>query len=194
MRWVLIAVLVLVSLAASGCGYGFRGRQNPWTAQGMRSVYVRMLTNNTLRSGLEVPFTSGIVREFARGRRINLVSDEKDADGYILGSIDVFESRVNSFSSVTGITKDPLARGLEEQVIASEYVANAAVTVTLISKTGGLLWSQQFTRSKIYPAGNRFGLQGTTSALINSSLEQLALNDIIQFIASDVYDTMLEAF
>jgi hypothetical protein len=189
----IIAFAVTVALASAGCGYGFRGRKNPWAAKGVTRVYIPMMINNSLRNGVEVVFTSAFVKEFARGGAFKIVSDEKQADAVVQGTINTFSSAINSLSSVSSLSQDPQAQSLSDMVLAAEYVANASVTVQLVKK-GAVLWTQSFNRPKIYPAGNRFGLQGDTSALINSSQEAIALRDISTFIASDTYDTMLEAF
>ena len=94
------------------------------------------------------------------------------------------------------ITKDKVALAtLEDYVIATDYTASASIIVNLTRKVDGkVLWSQTLNRSKSYPGNNRYGLQGTTSVLINSSQEQFALIEIARFLASDAYENMLEAF
>ena len=190
-----VPLIVAFALFCSACGYGFRSRSNPWADKGVTKVYVQTLTNNTLSAGVEVPFTSALVKEFARGGRLKLVSNEADADAVIEGSVDSFGSTANSTTTVSALAPaDPQAQGLTDAVIAVEYVVNASITVRLVKRHGGRLWEQQFSRPKVYPAGNRFGLQGSTASLINSSQEAIALDEIAEFIASDVHDTMLEAF
>lgn len=194
MRVGLMLILVF-SFFCSSCGYSFRSRSNPWASKGIKKVYVRTLTNNTLNAGVEVAFTSALVKEVARGGRFKLVGNESDADAVIYGTVDSFASTMSAPTTVVALApNDPQAQALSDFVIAAEYVVNAAITVSLVKPKGPVLWSQQFTRPKVYPAGNRFGLQGSTSSLINSSLESLARDEIAQFVASDVLDTMMEAF
>lgn len=191
----LFAILVFAfSLLASGCGYGWRGKDNPWAAKGIHKIYIRVVDNNTLRAGVEIPFTSALVKEFERGGKFKVVSDESDADAFVISTVGSFGSTIGPMTSVASLTMDPEAQGLSDMLVASEYVAQANITVSLVDKEKKVLWVQQFGRPKVYPAGNRFGLPGTTSALINASQEQMALQEIVLFIASDVYDTMVEAF
>jgi hypothetical protein len=153
------------------------------------------MINNTLKSGIEVPFTSALLREFARGERIGLVTDENAADAYVAGTVELVSSQPNSQTTVDVISNQPAAKSLTDFVIASDYLVTANVSVRLVrAKTNEILWSQTFYQSKIYPGGNRFGQEGSTSSLINSSQEHLALDDIAATIAGDAYDTMLEAF
>jgi hypothetical protein len=182
-------------LQLAGCGYQWQRKSTAWSAKGVHRVFVRTLVNNTLISGIEVPFSSALLREFARGERIGLVTDEKLADAYVTGTVDAVVSQPNSQTTVDVISNQPAAKSLTDFVIASDYLVTAGVTVRLVrTGSGEVLWTQAFSQAKIYPGGNRFGQEGSTSSLINSSQEHLAVNDIAQIIASDAYDTMLEAF
>src|SRR4051812_1907513 len=96
----------------SGCGYTWQGTSNPWAAQGVKKVFVRTLTNNTLRPGMEVEFTSALVKEFSRGQRLKVVADEKDADAFVDGEVTNASSTVNNSLPITSITKDKAADGL----------------------------------------------------------------------------------
>jgi hypothetical protein len=148
-----------------------------------------------LKSGIEVPFTSALVREFARGARIGVVTDEAAADAIVEGTVDNVVSEIRTSTTVDAISNQPAAKNLTDLVIASDYVANATVTVRLRrANSKEVLWTQTFAQAKIYPGGNRFGQEGSTSALINSSQEYLALQTVAETIASDAYDTMLEGF
>ncbi len=192
----LLVLACSTGLAVGGCGYGFSGTKNPWAAKGIKTVYIQMMTNNSLQAGIEIPFTTALTQEFERGGKVRVISDENAADAVVKGTISSFSSVINpsGLTSVASITTDPAAQALSDMVIASEYIANASIEIQLVKKGGIVVWSQSFNRPKVYPAGNRFGLPGTTSSLINASMEQLALVDIAGFIASDVYDTMFEAF
>lgn len=196
MRRMLIVLSLAFSCSAVGCGYSWQNTGNPWAKKDqVRKVFVRTLVNNTLKAGVEVPFTSALVREFARGQRVQLVADEGDADGYLEGEVTDVSSKINSELTVTQLSRSEEAKALSDMVIASDYVTNATINIRLVKKgTGRMLWSQTFSRSKVYPGNNRFGLEGTTSSLINASQEALAVGEIAQFLASDAHDTLLEAF
>lgn len=153
------------------------------------------MTNNSLRPGVEVDFTSALLKEFSRGRRIRLVSDPKEADAFVEGTIEQVVSSIGPATTVSQISQEAGAQNLSEMVIATEYVASAVVNVRLVRKKDkATLWEQRFSSNKIYPANNRFGKEGVTSTLINDSQQTLALNEIAKTIASDAYDIMLEAF
>jgi hypothetical protein len=186
--------IIFLSLGFSGCGYSWQSKKNPWRGDGIEKVYIQTLTNNTLRVGLEVSMTSALIREFERGAKFRVVSDPKDADAVVKGTIDSI-GNTHTDVTVSAITNDPAAAGLSDAVIASEYTASATVSIWLErNRDRQTLWRQTFSRQKVYPSGNRFGLPGTTSSLINASQEKLALDEVAGFIAGDAYDTMLEAF
>ncbi|MBI2606061.1 MAG: hypothetical protein HYW49_08280 [Deltaproteobacteria bacterium] len=191
------AALASISLAfaLSACGYSWQTRNNPWKSQGIEKVYINIMTNNSLRAGAEVPFTSAFVKAFSRGNKVRVVSRPEDADAVVDAVLDSVSASISSSTTVPSLTADIAATDLSDMVIATEYVAKANVTVNLVRRSDGTqLISQSFDRVKVFPGNNRFGLPGTTSVLINDSQQQLALNEIAQVIASDAYDTILEAF
>jgi hypothetical protein len=189
-------ILFLYIFFVSCSGYHIQGSQNPWESLGIKTAYIDIVTNNSLRAGLEVPFTSAFVKQFSRGNKLKIVSDEKEADVTIKAVLQSYSSSISSMTTVPSITQDPLAKNeLSSFQIAIEYVASAAVTVSIINNsTKKVLASQNFTRQKNYPANNRYGPEGTTSVLINDSELQFALNEIARLIADDAYDLMLEVF
>lgn len=188
-----LAIFITVGLL--GCGYHFQGTAHTLARLGVERVYVKVLTNNSLRPGVEVDFTSALLKEFSRGSRIRLVSDLKEADAYVEGIIEEVNGAIGPTTTVSQISQDPAAQALNDMIIATEYVASAAVLVKLVrKKDGNIVWQQRFAANKIYPGNNRFGKEGVTSTLINDSQQTFALNEIAKTIASDAYDTMLEVF
>jgi hypothetical protein len=190
-----LSVIVAVGLF-SGCGYSFQGASSHWKAQGINRVFVRMLTNDTLHAGVEVTFTSALIKEFARNQRFRVVEDEKNADATIEGSVTSAEAIINSANGVTALSNnDPAAAILGDVNVATEYRATGSISVQLVRREPkSVVWTQSFYGEKIYQGNNRFGLSGTTSSLINASDQQLALNEVATQVASDAADTMLEGF
>ena len=184
-----------MALLVSGCGYSWQATNNPWKSQGIEKVYVNIMTNNSLRAGVEVPFTSAFVKAFSRGNKLKVVSSEADADAVLEATIESVDTTISSATTVPSLTTEKEASELSDMVIATEYAASASVSVRLQrTRDKVILISQNMARTKIYPSNNRFGLSGTTSVLINESQQQLALNEIAAVIAGDAYDTMLESF
>lgn len=194
-KFIIAALLGVIACFAVGCGYGFQDKSNHWKKRGIQRVYIRTLENLTLTTGLELPFTSALIKEFSRGNKIRVVEHEADADAVISGALESISTTFTPTTVAQANPNDPRAQELGDFVIASEYTVTATMRVTLTTtKDNKAVWSQSFSKPKLYPANNRFGLQGTTSTLINSSQEALALGEIAQFLASDAYDAMFEAF
>lgn len=189
-------LLGLTLLGFSGCGYHLQKTSNPWGGAHVEKVYIEPVVNNTLRSGYDSIFYNALTKEFLKGKRVKLVNKRGDADASLVAVLDSVGSSGVSSNTVPNIAPgNENAKQLADMTVAAEYAVSASLQVSLSRLTDGkVLWSQSFARSKIYPAGNRFGAQGTTSVLINHSLEEITLQDLAQFIASDAYDTMLEAF
>lgn len=188
-------VIIFLVCVLAGCGYSFQGKTHPWTTDGLNKVYVDVMSNNSLRAGTEVAFTSAFVKYFSRGNKLKVVQKESDADLIVRASVDSIANNISSSTTVPQLTEDPAAKVLDDYVVATEYSASAAVSVSFIRRRDSVtLMSQSFSRSKIYPANNRFGKPGTTSVLINDSQASMALSEIANGIAGDAYDSMLEAF
>ena len=185
-----------------GCSYKFQSAVNPWQEYSIKTVYIKIISNNSLRAGEEVHFTSAFVKTFSRGNKLKVVNDSKNADVVVNASIENIASTISSSTNVPTLTQDKVAsQKLSDMVVATEYIATATVAVQLTKgennlnpKIPSVLLVQNFTRQKIYPANTQFGLPGTTSVLINDSQFQLALNEIATGISADAYDTMLEYF
>lgn len=185
----------LLAFVVCGCGYKFQGASNPWKDAGIQKVYIDIMTNNSMRTGVENLFTSAFVKVFSRGNRVQIVTSKSEADAVVEGVIGSVGASVLSATTVPQITKDPTAAQLSDIAIASEYNASATLTITLTrTRDQKALWNKTFSGNKIYPGNIRFGFPGTTSVLINDSQQQLALAEIANSIASDTYDFMFEAF
>ena len=124
-----------------------------------------------------------------------MVGAKSSSDAVVSGTLTSITTSPGPAVAVTTLSTSKKAKGLDEYQVASQYQVDAAVTVRLVrTRDGVLLWSQSFNRSKLYPASTRFAAEGNTSVLINQSQDRIALEEIAQFLASEVTDTMLEAF
>jgi hypothetical protein len=187
---------ILLTVVFSRCGYHFRGSDNPWKDEGIEKVYIRNVDNNTLTVGLDAMVRSATTRELSRGKRFIVVNSKDAADGFIDAVITDASSAINTATTVAAIApKNPTAANLGDFVIASDYRANLAVVYTLVRKRDQkLLFSQSFSDNRLYQGGNNYGLKGSTSSLMNQSQERISLEELTTRLASDMQDTMLEAF
>ena len=84
-----VAGCLLVLLALSGCGYGLVGTGNALPPT-IHTIEVPAFVNKTTRVNLEQLVTQSVANEFVSRGRMRLVTNAKDADAILRGSIDSF--------------------------------------------------------------------------------------------------------
>ena len=84
-----VAGWLLVLVALSGCGYGLVGKGNSLPPT-IHTIQVPAFVNKTTRVNLEQLVTQAVGNEFVSRGRMRLVSNPKDADAILRGSIDSF--------------------------------------------------------------------------------------------------------
>lgn len=82
---ILLGLVVLLTLAAAGCGYGFRGTVS-YLPKDIKTVAIPYLENDTSEAGLEITVTDAIIREFNRSKLLRL-ADLNEADVVLRGKI-----------------------------------------------------------------------------------------------------------
>lgn len=164
------AALVLLVLAATGCGYRFSGGGN--LPGGVRSVFVEMFTNQSMEIGAQRVFTDAVVSEIARGTSVSLAQKES-ADAVITGRI-------------RSITIDTLTRTADDTVV--ERIITASVDLKLIdSSDQRTLWSATaYTDMETY-----------TVSQVNQSdeaSEAIGIERIAKRIAEKLVSSMMDDF
>ena len=99
------------------------------------------------------------------------------------------------FPSGAGVGVD----GPTNRVVASVYNASLGAEFTLErthpeSKKDLVVWTGMFSRSKAFPATNLLGALGSTSALINDSEFDRALQDLARSLVEEAHNNMLLRF
>jgi outer membrane lipopolysaccharide assembly protein LptE/RlpB len=80
---------ILPLLALAGCGYGLVGTGKILDPS-IKTLYVPAFVNKTTRVEIEQRLTQAVADEFVSRGRVKLVSDPKQADIFLRGSIDTF--------------------------------------------------------------------------------------------------------
>ncbi len=197
--------LLISSLAAllfqSACGYSLYNSKNPnarvLDEQGIRKIYVKPLVNNTYKPGVENVVYNELVKSLNSFRRIQLVTDEKEADAVLsgtVGSADYAPAASAPFSNLY-----PLGRGSTNREAAIRYTANLNCGFTLAKRNpgGGMgtqIWSGSLSRVRDFPGNNQIGMYGATSPLINDSEFDRALKEMAQSMMGDLNEYMLNRF
>lgn len=123
MRNTLTATLILIT--TSSCGYTLVGRGSILDPS-IKSIAVPTLVNRTTRVEVEQQLTQEVASELVSRGRLRLLSDPKDADAILRGSIDTFnltpvgfeQGRATQYQiSITANIELIDGRGDEERVI-----------------------------------------------------------------------------
>ena len=81
--------VVCMLLLLTGCGYALVGRSN-FLSPSVKTIYVPAFVNKTTRVELEQRVTQAVADEFVARGRLKLVTDAKEADVVLRGSMDSF--------------------------------------------------------------------------------------------------------
>ena len=199
-----IALAMAISLLGGGCGYGFQNSKNPLAVkEGITKIYVEPLVNNTYKAGVENVVYNNLIRTLTSHRRVVLVRHRGDADAFLQGTVQTASYVQNAGTSVAGLSPQGLAASLslptQSYVVSTEYMATLGCSFYLTRRVipkgkVGLVWSASFGRQEPFPGANQLDVPGTTSALINESEFERALEDLAHKMMDDVHESMLAMF
>ena len=82
-------LMIAAALLISGCGYNLVGRGNVLDPS-IRTINIPTFVNRTTRVEIEQRFTQAVAEEFVSRGRMRLVTDPKQANAILRGSIDSF--------------------------------------------------------------------------------------------------------
>ena len=164
--------LLVVALLFSGCGYNLVGRGNVLDPS-LRRINIPTFVNRTTRVEIEQRFTQAVADEFVSRGRMQLVSDPKQADAILRGSIDTF--------TLTGV-------GFE-QGRATQYQISITANIELLDHRNEdkVLWKNDQYR---FVENYQVNLQ-TTDAF---DQESRAIREIAVRFAQSLVANLLEGF
>jgi outer membrane lipopolysaccharide assembly protein LptE/RlpB len=120
-----IGLISICFFCLVACGYRFAG--SGAFPEGVNQIFIEVLENRTSKIGVERIVTNQLVFEFSRQRESSLVSDLKDADAVLKGTINSI--RTKTISRV----------GTE---VASEREVVMKVDLKLVKRDGGeIIWA-----------------------------------------------------
>jgi hypothetical protein len=201
------AFLASVLFSLQSCGYQLQDSSNPLGEKyGVRKVFVNSLENSTYKAGVENLVYNALVRELRSQKKLTLVNSQDDADAVITGNIGSA-----SYSSAGGVGVSNLNGKQystvpipDKESVASLYHAelSASFVLTHLNKDpvtgkkslGKMLWNGGFSRQKDFPSNTQLGVLGTTSALINESSFERALDDLGTSMMGELHESLLSVF
>ena len=174
-----LAVVVVVSILTSGCGYALAGRGSFLPAD-IRVVGIPLLENRTKEPRIEQIITEKIRLEFIDrgGKRYQIVSTSSGAEAVLSGAI-------------MNIDMQPV--GLDQQR-ASRYLFTVTMRVQFTdSRNSQVLWSNEaLTFREEYDLNTRGNAQGAGAVLLEQ--EGPARERLAADLARSVVSAILEAF
>jgi len=173
--WFLISVLVLPALTLlSSCGYHVAGKAD-LVPKTVNTIAIPRFANITTRYKLTDRLPDAIAREFIARTRYRIVTDPKEADAVLNGSVVNYVSYPTVFDNKTG-----RASGLQ---------VNVTMQITLTERATGKVL---FTRPT-FEAHQRYEIS-VTSAGQYFEESATALERLSQDVARDVVSAILENF
>jgi len=165
-----LAVWVIISLVAAGCGYHFAGtgRQAPGD---IKSIAIDVLQNNTAEVGLQNVFTNEIVNEFVRWKKLP-IKPSKEAEGVLGGSI----AAIN-FRAISHVDSD--------KTLTTRVTITLKLTLKRV-ETDEILWRKNYSYYEDYVE--------TGNALDTAILRRQATARIAEYLAQKIYMDMFEEF
>ena len=174
----ILSLLLLVGLAAPGCGYALAGRGSFLPAY-IQVVGIPQLVNNSTFFQVEQILTEKIRTEFIGRGRYTVVTQPEGVDAVVTGT-------------VTSIAVQPI--GFTEQQLASRYQFTLTMNVQFTdARTSQVLWANSaLTFREEYELSTRsnVALEGATFL----SQERSSFDRIADDVARTVVTAILEAF
>lgn len=183
------------------CGYALYDSDHPNTRvleeQGIRKVYVKPLVNNSYKPGVENVVYNELVKSLNSFRRIQLVTQEEEADAVLSGTVG--DADYAASGTVLLAQLFPIGRGSGDRQVAVRYTARLACDFSLTRRKIGrgqsvVVWSGGFDRRRDFPGNNQVGMYGATAPLINESEFDRALKEMAQSMMGDLNEYMLNRF
>jgi outer membrane lipopolysaccharide assembly protein LptE/RlpB len=109
------AVLGLLLLTLTGCGYALVGRASSNVPADVHEVYIKPLDNRTQRSQVEQALTRAIADELVTRNRFAVVGSTEGADAELSGAVTGFDVRP--------VTFDATGRATQYEIIVVAQIA-----------------------------------------------------------------------
>ena len=133
--WAWGSVLAVLVVTLTGCGYQFAGGGS--LPAGVSRVFITMLENRSMVTGVESTFTNDLVDEFTRNRQESLVQERASADGILTGTIVSL--------SVENISRATVSKAVTRRVIGTLILRLESPDGRMIWSSGNMVERQDYT-------------------------------------------------
>lgn len=162
--------LLALSVSIIGCGYGFAGGGGP--PQGLETIFIRLIENQTAEIGAEITLTDQLKNEFIRKYKGEIVAEER-AQGILSGRI----TNVRTWTIARRNAQSPL-----------EKRVSVTIDLTLKNQAGEVVW---FTRGM--SGTEDYAVSQSDKALTESNKRQ-AINLVCLRLGEEAYYRMTDDF
>mgnify|MGYP001573851882 FL=1 len=195
-------IFTCISMYGISCGYALQTSHSGFLEkEGIKKVYVSPVVNNTYKAGVENLVYNSLIRTLGSNRMVRIVQQAEQADALLQGTVNTAQYAISVVRTADRL--NPINLGSSDRRVAAEYSVSLNCSFLLVRAPGragpqpsmrSTVWSSTFSRNKPIPAANQLDVPGTTSALINESEFDRALQELSQNMMSDVHESMLAAF
>ncbi len=210
-----LRILALIAvLGAASCGYSWQRAESAYLKTlNVASVYVEPTANASYKPGAESVIHNALLKTLLARKSLKLVSKPEDADAILKSTVTQASFSPAGTANANYKDFDPLQlipdnslpgpenkneSGFAYMSIATLYAGTLGASFSLSRLEGGkevkVLWTDSESRAKVFPANNLLDVAGTTSALINESEFDRALQELAVQIAADAHDSLVAAF
>jgi hypothetical protein len=198
-----LAGVLLLLVGLSACGYTLQNSRHSDLADvGVRRVFVAPVVNDTYQPGVEVLLYNETIRSLSSEGMVEVSGSLEAADAVLRVRVREASTRVLANTPASNLFPSGLGVGLEgprDRVVATVYNATLGVEFSLERtrpepRQSRNVWRGLFNRSKAFPGTNQLGAMGTTSALINESEFDRALQEMARSLVTEAHTNMLLRF
>lgn len=169
--------------------------------EGPQRVFVPVVDNITLRTGVEGQMTNALRETLAAMKGLEIVGSEREADFLVIGTINTYTREAGT--PIAGTLDSERTGGL---VTSQNTAADIRVTLGLEARllqrlhdgSGGrrLVWSRSFLQSAAYESSRRFTERQGSSSLshINQSREMMQVKSLANSLAQQIVDQVVQDF
>jgi hypothetical protein len=168
---------------------------------GIHKIYLKPVLNNSYKAGAELVVYNALQKKVMGQGELRLVESEAQADAVINAAVTGADYALLSSTAGSNLEPKSISGAFKNYAVASVYSASLSCSFSLtatersrVPAGGRRVWGASFARNKAFQANNQIGVLGTTSAIINDSEFERALNDLAEGMMVDVYESLLSMF
>lgn len=193
---IFLLLSAILAIFASGCGYQFAASGSALPTQA-KTIYVERFTNDSRMTGINDEFMRYLKDEIANHKRLQVVDSPDQADLILSGTMIVANPTPAGFNAVNEPT-------LYNQSIGANATLTDTHTHKVIWSTRGVSATDQFavvgpsviTTSPTFLQQNLRSqdIANMTDIQVAATEQRASMNQTMQQLAQNLYDSMAEGF